>query len=622
MTVAGPENRVRQRVWRGVRSSRCALAVVVLASLLGTQFGCATRGGGKLAIFEDGPLVRPELGAEYDVLVGEFAFRDGDFVEARRAFERAVEKDPESAYLHFRLARLAAHTDDLAAAVEIGERGLELDPEDVEGRLFLGRLYRVRRDIDDMDRVLRGPDGLAVSRAAGMLLHQVLLENGRLPEALAAAEQVLKEDPDDLGARMGVATVFERMGRQGDAERVLREALTLHPNRFVLYSRLARMRRASDDREGEVEIYREVLEQYPGHYGTLVSQGEAQIALNDIDAAIATYSEINALYPEDLQVVRRLASLEFAAGRYEESARRLRAALEKNPAHAEFAHTLGQVLRGLNRSDEAIEAFERIPPQHPLYVEARMQLAAIYEEMGNLDAALLEAEALRELRPERGLVFHVASLRARTGDFAGGVALLEETLKENPQDDEVLYQLGTLYGIEQDVDRALDYMQQVLERNPNNAHALNYIGYTWAERGENLEEAERLIKHALEISPRDGYIADSLAWVYYMRARPLMESGNQSEGLEWLAEARRQLDLAVELTGGDPVVSEHLGDVYLLMDDHAQALEYYEEAVELKPREGEQPELMNKLERLRSESVGQPTEPAAGDGTGNEAPAE
>jgi tetratricopeptide (TPR) repeat protein len=223
----------------------------------------------------------------------------------------------------------------------------------------------------------------------------------------------------------------------------------------------------------------------------------------------------------------------------------------------------------------------------------------LLEQAGRLEEALAEVERLRTLRPDRGLDFHAASLRARTGDFEGGLALLQSMLAESPDDEEVLYQIGVLYGTQKNVDEALRFMREVLARNPENAQALNYIGYTWAERGERLDEAERLIEQAVSLAPRDGYILDSLGWVYYMRARPLLEGGRRDEGLALLDRALEQLTLADELTGGDPVVSEHIGDVYLLLDQRQRALEHYEEAVDQGPRPEEQPDLLDKLERLR-----------------------
>jgi tetratricopeptide (TPR) repeat protein len=333
----------------------------------------------------------------------------------------------------------------------------------------------------------------------------------------------------------------------------------------------------------------------------LVSLADAQIAMNDLEGAIATYVEVVAHHPEDMRALRRLASLEYAAGRYEQAVTRLEEAQLRNPSRLELSYSIGQVRHSMGDDDVALEAFDRVTAEHALHVEARMQIAAILEERQDFDAALVEVEKIRELRPSRALDFHTAELRAKVGDFDGGVALLEERLAVSPDDDEVLYQLGALYGTHGKVDRALYYMRETLERNPGNAHALNYIGYTMAERGENLEEAESLILRALEQRPKDGYIADSLGWVYYMKAVPLMDTERRADGVVLLERARDQLLLAVELTGGDPVVSEHLGDVHLLLDQKKRALEFYEEAVELEHRENEQPNLLEKLERLRRE---------------------
>ncbi|HIL00931.1 MAG TPA: tetratricopeptide repeat protein [Myxococcales bacterium] len=577
------------------------------ACLLALSVGCATpsrwlsESGNSESLPGSGRVLRPELGPEYDVLVAEVAAREGHFDLAQAAFERAAQADPGSAHLQYRLAQLAAQADRIGPSILFAERGFALNPDDIDGRLFLARLYLVDRRKSEVPDVLRGDDGMPVSSEAALLLYQVLLEQGRLQDALQTAKQLRAAEPEFLGAAMAVAAAYERMGRFADAEQALRDALAQHPNRIVIYSRLARMRRSQGDREGEIALYREVLEERPGHYGTLVSLGEAQIAQNKIDQAILTYAQLAALFPDDLQILRRLASLEFGSGRYEEAADRLRRAIRRHPSHHEFSYSLGQVLRALGRSEEALEVFDSIPRSHPLYVEARMQMAIYFEDTDQFELALNEIEGLRSLRAERSLDFQAASLRARTGDFDGGVAMLEAMLAENPADVEALYQLGVLYGINKDIDQSLLYMNQVLEYNPENAQALNYVGYTWVERGENLDRAEQLIEQAVRLSPRDGYIADSLGWVYYMRARPLIDGARRSEGLEFLEKAIVQLVLAMELTGGDPVVSEHLGDVYFLMDERQRALHYYEEADAMSPRLDEQPLLKEKIESLRQE---------------------
>jgi tetratricopeptide (TPR) repeat protein len=141
----------------------------------------------------------------------------------------------------------------------------------------------------------------------------------------------------------------------------------------------------------------------------------------------------------------------------------------------------------------------------------------------------------------------------------------------------------------------------VLGLDPDHAGALNYVGYTFAERGENLDEAEAMIARALELKPDDGYITDSLGWVYYKRARPLLDTGHHGEARAWLTRAASELERAAKLTGGDPVISEHLGDVHLALGEKQVALDHYERAVALEPRTGEQPDLLTKRDRLREE---------------------
>ncbi|MEE3327194.1 MAG: tetratricopeptide repeat protein [Myxococcota bacterium] len=588
------------------------LSALILA--LTVAVGCASSPfshEGRKASAPSGAVVRPEMGVEYDILVGEMAVREGDFELAQGAFGRALEKDPTSAPLHFRQAELLAQSDDIVGATQLAQQGMALDPDDIDGRLLAGRLYRLQRDFPGVQRALLNEQGEAISLDASLLLYQVYLENGQLKEALALALDLESADPDNLGAAMAVATTYERMGRLDEAEAALSRALAYHPDRFVLYARLARMRRARGDRDGEIELYQEVLSEYPEHYGTLISLGEAQIAHNDFEGAIATHARILELYPDDPEVLRRLASLEFGAGRYEDAAQRLRQAKALYPEHPEFTYSLGQVLRALSDPDGAILAFDDVGQGHPLYLEARLQIAIVYEEEGRPEQALEELEALRALRPDAGLDFHVATLRARVGDVKGGVALLNSLLEKNPDDEEVLYQLGVIYGNQNDVDQALAYMERVLEVNPQNAQALNYVGYTWAERGQHLDQAERMIRQAVRLSPRDGYIVDSLGWVYYMQAQPLLAEGQQARGVALLEKAVEQLVLAIELTGGDPVVSEHLGDVYLQMGLPNQALQYYEEALQLRPQGIGKPELQKKIDGLR-ESVGSGSTPQSG----------
>jgi tetratricopeptide (TPR) repeat protein len=108
-------------------------------------------------------------------------------------------------------------------------------------------------------------------------------------------------------------------------------------------------------------------------------------------------------------------------------------------------------------------------------------------------------------------------------------------------------------------------MEQILKINPDHALALNYVGYTYADKGIRLQEALDLLTKANQIKPEDGYIIDSLAWAYF-------KSGNKTKALELLQKAN-------QLSPNEPTILEHLGDVYLDMREKDKARGYFQEAV-------------------------------------------
>jgi Tfp pilus assembly protein PilF len=128
-------------------------------------------------------------------------------------------------------------------------------------------------------------------------------------------------------------------------------------------------------------------------------------------------------------------------------------------------------------------------------------------------------------------------------------------------------------------------MKKVIRLEPKNADALNYLGYTYADLGRNLDEAEYLIKEALQYKPDDGYITDSLGWVYFKK------------GL--YQKALKLLKRAVELVPDDPIILEHLGDAYLKISDKENALEYYKRSLQQKEEDKE--DLEKKIRALTEE---------------------
>jgi tetratricopeptide (TPR) repeat protein len=586
----------------GLTRTRTSAGGAILAGLIvlaGLSLGCASLNLSRSEPSEDpGREVRENAPPEFDVLVALQHDREGRMAAAIAAYERAIAKDPNSAELHLSLAEVLWRSSRFDEAVVHAERALELDAEAHDARRLLAQLYRLRREPEAARGILLDEEGVPYDDESAFMLWQIYLDSGRLEDGQQIAEWMVEADPEDLRARIALANVFERKGKPIEAERVLRDALALDPGNLQIYSVLASSKRERGDHEGEVEIYREILALHGDDHATLVALADAQTE-HDRAGAIATLERVEELHPEDVRSAVRLAFLLYDAHRYEEAAKRFERIRSASSDEHEIGFYHGVSASQARMDEVAMEAFLSIPPDHDYYAQARTQIATLHERRGDYALALEEIERAISIAPSRDLELYGATLRAKSGDFEGAVAYLHELIDAEPDNDRLLYNLGVVYGEAERIPEALSYMQQALELNPDNASALNYVGYTWAERGERLDEAEAMIERAIELRPDDGFIVDSLGWVYYMRALPLVKAGDRESAQSFIDRAIDELQRANEMTGGDPVISEHLGDIYLLLDEREAALEQFEEAAALGVREDEQPHLLEKLEDLR-----------------------
>ena len=170
----------------------------------------------------------------------------------------------------------------------------------------------------------------------------------------------------------------------------------------------------------------------------------------------------------------------------------------------------------------------------------------------------------------------------RQEQYEQAEALFNRGLQKDPENVDLLFRLGVIYDKTGQKDAVIEQMKTVISIEPKNANALNYLGYTYAEMGKNLDEAERLIKVALEEKPDDGYITDSLGWVYYKK------------GL--FKKAVKYLEKAVSLVPDDPIILEHMGDAYFKISQKEKALQFYKRSLSKKKKDREH--LEKKIQEL------------------------
>jgi Flp pilus assembly protein TadD len=150
------------------------------------------------------------------------------------------------------------------------------------------------------------------------------------------------------------------------------------------------------------------------------------------------------------------------------------------------------------------------------------------------------------------------------------------------------FNLGTVYDKLNRFDDVERVMETAIKLDPHHADALNYLGYSYAERGVKIDQALSLTKRAVMLKPSNGYYVDSLAWALY-------KSGSLSEALT-------EMKRAVALAGDDPVLYEHLGDIYAKQRNLSDAREAWLHALELDPSNSKL------MERFRELGMGDPAQ--------------
>ncbi len=243
---------------------------------------------------------------------------------------------------------------------------------------------------------------------------------------------------------------------------------------------------------------------------------------------------------------------------------------------------LGAGYARLGDLDAAERYLREVVEQDPEQVQARYLLALIYSTRKDYAEAAAQYEyILKDLsraEPENIEVYvYLGQLYYSQRQYEKAIDQFETVLKFNADDPDILFILGALYLDTDRRDKAEELFARVLKINPDHDNCLNTLGYLYAEDGEHLDEAERMVSRALEIDPDNGAYLDSLGWVYFKK-------GDYEKALRYLKEADQHIE--------DPVVYDHMGDVYAAMDRMDEARESWRKSLELEP---DQPRVKEKL---------------------------
>lgn len=523
--------------------------------------------------------------ARYHVLIGELAAQRRQPELAAQELLKALEVQPEPE-LAMRAASLALAARNEPLALKAARRWQELAPDESDPREAVARLaLRAGK----RDETTRQCEALIRSHAAGpdegfRQVAQVLSqEGGKSEDALAVMEQLRKKWPDLAGAWHAQSLLALRFNQVDLAERSAREALRLAPASRDSLLLLTGVLVRKGDIAGADAAMADLLK--AGGDEAELRMGYARLLLEAerVDAARREFEAVLRSKPDASEARFALGLLELEREDLDGAEPHFRQLLAAPEFKQRAAYYLGRIEEVRKRPAEALRWYEQVTEGEQA-IEAVMRRAVALGRLGKLDEGRRLMTAMRREMPMYANRFYLAEgeLLLDAGAGREALALYEQALAESPAEPDLLYGRSLVHERLNNVAEAEADLRRILAADADDARAMNALGYMLTVHTARLDEARKLISRALELTPDDAAVIDSMGWVEFRQGRP--------------REALALLEKAFGKTQ-DPEIAAHLGEVLWTLGQRDRAREVWRGALSRDPEHRVLRDTVKRLDR-------------------------
>lgn len=532
----------------------------------------------------DEPLADDRAQLMYEVMIAELAGRRGYMDVATEAYLQASKRtdDPRVAE---RATKLAVWGRQWGIAEEAANRWLTLDPESTEARELLAQV------------LMRGdqPEGAALDEFAnlvesaedrGVMLRDIFIllsREGDRPAALATLKGLQSRFPEEVEAHLGVARFLLQQHDRDAAMVAIEKALALDPKHGeALLTKAQTLSNAGKPAQGLGDI-KAALNADPDNLNLRI--GYARL-LADVGRYTEANEELEYLFEnsgDNSDVLLSIGLLALDSKRTDAAQRYLEALLRTGDHSDQANFYLARIDDQKQSFESAIEHYESVG-EGDLYLSSQLRSAELYAASGQIEIGIERVRSLSTLLPDPSMQSMLITTESRmlqdVGRDADAVGVLSAGLEKFPGNPELLYARAIAADRTGDSDTLTSDLEEILASDPNNANALNALGYFLADDNQRLDEAEVYLEKAMSLKPDDPAIMDSLGWLRFRQGDS--------------ASAKRLLERAYELLP-DGEIAAHLGEVLWVSGDESAARSIWDKALLVDP---EHDKLVNTVERL------------------------
>ncbi len=476
-----------------------------------------------------------------DVSLAELAFRSamqaGDRDRALKALELWLNINPDDERAAATITQLYLSDKRIDEAYQrLQKIRQDRASEEGKGFVYVARLLAASRQREEamglMDRlVAEHPDDIDAAFAKSYLA----LQFGQYQVADIALEPVLRERARDKQVILQKTLILRRLQKNDEAAQFLADAVKAQPNDAELRSTYAGLLVDAERYEEALAQYQRLAEQNPNSDEVVFAAGLISMQLQQLDAAEAQFM---ALY-------------------------------NRGSANPDVPYNLARIAEIREDIDAALRWYSQVSSGQN-YPEAQLRIAVLTAMQGDIETARAQLTVLRTNIPAMAVQASLTEggLLQESNRYDEAIAVYSEALSSNPNNTQLLYSRSLAYAQLDRFELFEKDVRVILEREPDNADALNALGYYLADSTDRYEEAEKYIMRALELKGDSHFILDSYGWLQF-------RLGNYEKALTYIRKA-----LAIQ---ADTEISAHLGEILWAKGDKAEARRVWREAFKEDP---------------------------------------
>lgn len=516
------------------------------------------------AVTLDAPLL-------YDLMLAEVAAARGELPTAVTSLSRVATttRDPRVAE---RATVLALYAKDYEQALTSAKLWSGLQPDSLEAHEGLAEALLQTERLDEARaeyaRILTLSENANIGQAY-LKIATALGRHADRPAALALMQSLVDTHPQVREAHYALAHLTVRMGDLDRSLSSIERALALSPGWEEAALFKARVLVSKKDTQNAVGFFENYLKAYPQATTLRLNYARYLIDLKQWSKARAQFKRVASETPDDADALYAVGLLSLQVNQYDEAKKYLQLNLALQPENDQARLYMGQIFEQEKNYDEAARWYREIQGEAHQF-EAQARIALLLGMRGDVKAA---RAYLRQIQPRSNqqriqLALSEDQLLRDARQYDEALKVLSAALETLPDEPDLLYARALVAEKLNLIDIHESDLRKVIEKDPKNAHALNALGYTLADRTARYQEAFELIQQALALKPDDAFIMDSMGWVQY-------RLGNNAEAIKYL---KRAFSIR-----NDAEISAHLGEVLWVTGDRAGAESVWREALKDTP---------------------------------------